>query len=95
MENNELLSIQKKISELEKRIQYLESFANGSSEGKSGRKSKLSYEQKIEIIQKHKEGISYSILAKEYQVSRSTICNICHGHNPLIVSVVHHSSSRK
>lgn len=89
MDNNELQSLQKKIAKLEKRIQYLEAQINGSSNRKLGRKSKLSLKQKAEIIEKHEKDISYSILAKEYRVSKSTISNICHGHNPLIVPVRH------
>ncbi len=89
MDNNELQSLQKKIAELEKRIQFLEAQINGSSNRKPGRKSKLSLKQKTEIIEKHEKNISYSILAEEYNVSKSTISNICHGHNPLIVPIRH------
>lgn len=94
MENNELQSIRKQMAELEERISRLESLIDGSSNRKPGRKSKLSSAQKNEIIRKHEEGSSYSILAEEYQVSRSTICNICRGHNPMIIDKVYRNSTK-
>ena len=95
MENDELHSIRSQIAELEERIRRLESLIDGSSKGKPGRKSKLSLVQKNEIIRKHEDGISYSALAKEYHVARSTICNICRGFNPLIVDVVYRTGRKK
>ena len=93
MENNELQSMQEQIAKLEKRIIRLETLIDGSVKGKPGRKSKLSLEQKKEIILKHNQGTSYSILAKEYQISRSTVFNICQGHKneeDLIVDIIRH-----
>lgn len=92
MENHDLQSIRAQLDMLEKRVHDLESIINGSSKRKPGRKSKLSHEQKEELIRKHEQGLSYSALADEYHVSRSTICNICRGHNPLTVKKVCHDS---
>lgn len=89
MEDHNLQSILKQLAQLEKRVHDLETIINGSSKRKPGRKSKLSPEQKFSIIEKHKQGFSYSVLASEYHVSRSTICNICRGYNPLIVKIRH------
>lgn len=89
MDDQELQSIMKQLAMLEKRVHDLETIINGSSKSRPGRKSKLSLTQKNEIIQKHEDNISFSVLAKEYQVSRSTICNICRGYNPLILPVRH------
>lgn len=89
MEDHDLQSILKQLAQLEKRVHDLETIINGSSKRKPGRKNTLSSEQKSAIIEKHEKGLSYSVLASEYHVSRSTICNICHGHNPLIVPIRH------
>lgn len=89
MEDHDLQSILKQLAQLEKRVHDLETIINGSSKRKPGRKSKLSPEQKFSIIKKHEQGFSYSVLASEYHVSRSTICNICRGHDTLIISSYH------
>lgn len=88
MEDHDLQSILKQLAQLEKRVHDLETIINGSSKRKPGRKSMLSSEQKSAIIEKHEQGVSYSVLASEYHVSRSTICNICRGHNPIIMDKV-------
>lgn len=92
MENSELQFIREQIKLLENRITRLETLIDGSAKGKPGRKSKLSLEQKNEIIQKHdKEKTSYSVLAEEYQVSKTTISNICRGYEKqrdLIISPI-------
>lgn len=69
----------KRIESLEKRITALEYIINGTVSGKVGRKPKLTPEQKQDIIKKHSSGVSYSKLAEEYFVAKSTICNICKG----------------
>lgn len=83
MKGHELMDesekLQKQIESLEKRITALEYIINGTASGKVGRKPKLTSEQKQEIIKKHSSGVSYSRLAKEYSVAKSTICNICKG----------------
>lgn len=71
--------LQKQIENLEKRVTALECIINGTASGKSGRKPKLTPEQKQDIVKKHFFGVSYSELAKEYSVAKSTICNICKG----------------
>ena len=68
---------EKRILDLEKRVQVLESIINGTSRNKPGRKPLLSADLKCEIIRKHNEGMSYSRLATEYGVSKTTICKIC------------------
>ena len=88
-EQNELKTMQEQITALEDRIRRLENIIEGSTNKKPGRKSKLSLEQKNEIINKHKQGIPYSALTKEYSVSKGTISGICHGYDsPITVSVV-------
>lgn len=89
MEDYDLQSILKQLARLEKRVHDLETIINGSSKRKPGRKSKLSPEQKLSIIERHEQGLSYSVLASEYNVSRSTICNICRGHDTLIIPSYH------
>lgn len=83
MKGHELMDesekLQKQIESLEKRITVLEYIINGMASGKVGRKPKLTLEQKQEILKKHSSGVSYSRLAKEYSVAKSTICNICKG----------------
>lgn len=80
---NEVINMQlhenyeKRIQDLERRVQALESIINGTSRNKPGRTSLLSADLKCEVIRKHNEGISYSRLAAEYGVSKTTICNIC------------------
>lgn len=67
---------EKRILDLEKRVQVLESIINGTSRNKPGRKPLLSADTKAEIIRKHNTGSSYSCLAAEYGVSKTTISNI-------------------
>lgn len=69
---------EKRIQDLERRVHVLESIINGTSRNKPGRKPLFSVDSKAEIIRKHDAGSSYSRLAAEYGVSRSTIYNICH-----------------
>ena len=87
---DELEKLQKQIESLEKRIVALERIINGTSSGKVGRKPKLTPEQKQDIIKKNSSGVSYSELAEEYHVAKSTICNICKGfqNNQMIINVV-------
>lgn len=82
--------LQKQIESLEKRITALEYIINGTASGKVGRKPKLTPEQKQEIIKKHSSGVSYSKLAEEYFVAKSTICNICKGcqDNRMVIDVM-------
>lgn len=68
---------EKRIRKLERKVEMLESIINGTSRNKPGRKPLLSADLKCEIIRKHNEGISYSCLATEYGVSKTTICKIC------------------
>lgn len=83
MKGHELMDesekLQKQIESLEERITALEYIINGTTSGKVGRKPKLTPEQKQEILKKHSSGVSYSKLAKEYSVAKSTVCNICKG----------------
>ncbi len=79
MEQAELQKIAEEIESLKTRVTALESIINGCAPKQAGRSHKLSLEQQAEIIQKHNHGMSYSALAKEYTVSKSTIYNICHG----------------
>lgn len=79
MEQAELQKIYKELESLRTRVITLESIINGCIPKQAGRKHKLSLEQQSEIIQKHNHGMSYSALAKEYAVSRTTIYNTCHG----------------
>ncbi len=69
---------EKRIQDLERRVQILESIINGTNRNKPGRKPFLSADLKAEIIRKHDAGSSYSGLAAEYGVSNTTIYNICH-----------------
>ncbi len=69
---------EKRIQDLERRVQVLERIINGTSKNKPGRTPLLSAGPKSEIICKHNAGSSYSNLAKEYGVSKTTIYNICH-----------------
>ena len=87
---NELEKLQKQIEIMDKRITALEQIISGTASGKVGRKFKLTPEQKLTIIERHSSGDSYSTLAEEYSVSRSTICNICKGcqENRMIVDVI-------
>ncbi len=68
---------EKRIQNLEKRVQVLESIINGTSRKKPGRTPILSADEKAEVIRKNIAGCSYSCLAKEYGVSKTTIFNIC------------------
>lgn len=68
---------EKRIQDLEKRVQILESIINGTDRHKPGKKPLLSADSKSEIIRKHDAGSSYSCLAAEYGVSKTTIYNIC------------------
>lgn len=68
---------EQRLRDLEKRVQILESIINGTSKHKPGRAPILTANLKSEIISKHENGISYSSLALEYGVSKTTICNIC------------------
>lgn len=68
---------EKRIQNLERRVQVLESIINGTSRNKPGRIPILSADEKAEIIRKNIAGSSYSCLAKEYGVSKTTIFNIC------------------
>ena len=79
MEQTELQKAFEEIESLKARVTTLESLINGCSPKRAGRNHKLSLEQRGDIIQKHNHGMSYSVLAKEYAVSKSTICNICRG----------------
>lgn len=76
---NELEKLQEQIEGLEKRVASLERIINGTAPGKVGRKPKLTPEQKQAILKKHSSGVSYSKLAEEYSVAKSTICNACKG----------------
>ena len=73
---------EKRIQDLEKRVQLLENMINGTNRrtnrNKPGRKPLLSADLKAEIIRKHDAGSSYSGLATEYGVSKTTIYNIYH-----------------
>lgn len=69
---------EKRIKSLERRVQVLESIINGTSRNKPGRTSILLADAKSEVIRKHNAGSSYSRLAAEYGVSKTTIYNICH-----------------
>ena len=73
---------EKRIQDLERRVQILEGIINGTNRrtnrNKPGRKPLLSADLKAEIIRKHDAGSSYSGLAEEYGVSKTTIHNICH-----------------
>lgn len=69
---------EKRIKSLERRVQVLEGIINGTSKNKPGRTSILSADVKSEVIRKHNAGCSYSRLAAEYGVSKTTIYNICH-----------------
>ena len=68
---------EKRIQALERRVYALECIINGTSNNKPGRTPLLSADSKAEIIRKHDAGSSYSSLAAEYGVSKTTICNIC------------------
>ena len=68
---------EKRIQNLERRVQVLESIINGTSRSKPGRIPILSADEKAEVIRKNIAGSSYSCLAKEYGVSKTTIFNIC------------------
>ncbi len=69
---------EKRIQDLERRVQVLESIINGTSRNKPSRTPLLSADAKAEVIRKHDGGSSYSSLAVEYGVSKATIYNICH-----------------
>lgn len=69
---------EKRIQNLERRVHALESIINGTSRNKPGRNPLLSADSKAEVIRKHDAGSSYSSLAAEYAVSKTTIYNICH-----------------
>ncbi|WP_286153143.1 helix-turn-helix domain-containing protein [Sporofaciens musculi] len=86
MEQTELQKIYNEIEALRTRITTLESIINGCVPKQAGRNHKLSSEQQSEIIQKHNDGMSYSALAEEYAVSKSTIFNICRGRSNSHVS---------
>lgn len=58
----------------------LEAVLNGGTARKPGCKPEFSVSQRNEIIKKHDAGSSYSKLAEEYSVGRTTICNICNGY---------------
>ena len=81
MEQDELKAMQEQINSLEDRVRRLENILNGSTNKKPGRKEKLTLEQKNQIIYKHSLGVSYSVLTKEYNVSKGTISKICKGHD--------------
>ena len=68
---------EKRIQDLERRVQVLESIINGTSRHKPGRSPILSADEQADVIRKHNAGSSYACLAKEYGVSKTTICNIC------------------
>lgn len=76
----EIEELREQVKSLEKRVEMLEAVLNGRAPHKPGRKPKLSVSQKDEIIRKHTAGSSYSKLAVEYSVGRTTICNICNGY---------------
>jgi len=69
---------ERRIQDLERRVQALESIINGTNRNNPGRTPLLSADSKSEVIYKHNAGSSYSNLAKEYGVSKTTIYNICH-----------------
>lgn len=71
---------EKRIQDLERRVQTLESIINGTNRNKPGRNPLLSADSKAEVIRKHNAGSSYSSLAAEYGVSKTTIFNICHSY---------------
>ncbi len=68
---------EKRIQNLEKRVQVLESIINGTSRNKPGRTPILSADERADVIRKHNAGSSYLCLAKEYGVSKTTMFNIC------------------
>ena len=68
---------EKRIQDLERRVQVLESIINGTSRHKPGRTPILSADEKAEVLRKNIAGSSYFCLAKEYGVSKTTIFNIC------------------
>lgn len=68
---------EKRIQDLERKVQVLESIINGTNRNKPGRTHLLSADLQSEVIRKHDAGSSYSCLAAEYGVSKTTICNIC------------------
>lgn len=70
-----------RIQDLDRRVKILESIINGTNKNKPGRTSLLSADLKSEVISKHNAGSSYSCLAEEYGVSKTTIYNICHSDN--------------
>ena len=81
---------EKRFQDLERRVHVLESIINGTNRNKPGRKPILSADLKAEIIRKHDAGSSYSSLATEYGVSKTTIYNICNsdmGKHKLIIPV--------
>lgn len=61
---------EKRIQDLERRVQVLESIINGANKHKPGKKPLLSADSKAEVIRKHDAGSSYSSLAAEYGVSK-------------------------
>ncbi len=85
MQTNE--DYEKRIQDLEKRVQVLESIINGTSRKKPG--TPLSADAKAEVIRKHNAGSSYSNLATEYGVSKTTISKICNykGNSKFVIPV--------
>lgn len=68
---------EQRLQDLERRVQILESIINGTDRHKPGRVPILTTDLKSEIVAKHENGSSYSNLALEYGVSKTTIYNIC------------------
>lgn len=77
---DEIGKLKEQVKSLEKRVELLETVLNGEVSQKPGRKPKMSILQKNEIIKKHAAGSSYSALAQEFSVSKTTISNICNGY---------------
>ncbi len=75
MQTNE--DYEKRIQDLERKVQVLESIINGTSRNKPGRTPLLSTDAKAEVIRKHDGGNSYFSLAVEYGISKTTKSNIC------------------
>jgi DNA invertase Pin-like site-specific DNA recombinase len=74
-------SLLHRIEILEERVERLESAHHKTPPERPGRKPLLNDQQKAEVRRKHNMGVSYSALAAEYSVSKTTICNICHLQN--------------
>lgn len=79
--------INERLEQLENRVRDLETIINCSAPHKPGRKSKLTQQQKLEIIEKRSRGETCERLADEYDVSKSTISSICNQHPKKEISI--------